>query len=595
MKHLITSALPYINGIKHLGNLVGSMLPADVYARFLRQNGEEVLFLCATDDHGTPAELAAAEERMPVAQYADKMHGVQRDIYKKFNLSFDHFGRTSSQENKDLTHHFCEKLNQNGLLEKKTIRQIYSIDDKRFLPDRYVVGTCPHCHKEGARGDQCDSCAKLLDPTDLINPRSAISGSSNLELRETSHLFLKQSALVKPLKEWIDSRREWSPLVRSVTNKWLAEGIRDRGITRDLDWGVKVNYPGLENKVFYVWFDAPIGYTSVAQEWAKADPGKRDWKQWWYDTKDDVRYTQFMAKDNIPFHTITYPCAVIGSGEPWKRVDVLKSFNWLAYNGGKFSTSQKRGVFLDQALEEFPADRYRYWLMANVPENSDSDFSWKSFADTNNKDLADVLGNFAVRTTKFIAARYNGVLPLAKPGPDEDKLMEDLDVGVRSYTDNLRKLEYRKAMKDLRGIWSAGNGYLSTKAPWKKIADQPEDAATAINTAANILRMIAVVSKPIIPDTAEEIAKLFPAGQMDWSWPKGVDTTSLYRVQAGEPVNSAPILFEKIPAERVAALEAKYAGKNAAAMFAAQASTVGVKPSVIPKHPRGSSAPGGVQ
>ncbi|MDD3287506.1 MAG: methionine--tRNA ligase, partial [Alphaproteobacteria bacterium] len=449
-KHLITSAFPYINGIKHLGNLVGSMLPADVYARFLRQSGEDVLFICATDDHGTPAELGAIEEHMPVADYCDKQHALQASIYERFALSFDFFGRTSSPENAALTRHFCESLEEQGLIERRTIKQIYSIEDQRFLPDRYIVGTCPHCNNDGARGDQCESCSAMLDPEELIDPRSAISGSSNLEVRETDHLFLRQSAQIEELEEWLKTRDNWSPLVNSIAQKWLREGLRDRCITRDLDWGIKVNKEGLEDKVFYVWFDAPIGYISATQQWANQSPNERNWREWWCDDKN-VSYVQFMAKDNIPFHTISFPCTLLGSNEPWKTVDNLKGFNWLTYDGGKFSTSQKRGVFLDQALEEFPADYFRYWLLANAPESSDSDFSWKSFAQVVNKDLADVLGNFVVRTIKFVENKYEGVVPPAENiGEPEKQLIADLNAEIGNYSKNLQAMEYRKAMRSLR-------------------------------------------------------------------------------------------------------------------------------------------------
>ncbi|MEN8445772.1 MAG: methionine--tRNA ligase, partial [Cyanobacteria bacterium J06555_13] len=372
MRYLITSALPYINGIKHLGNLVGSMLPADVYARFLRQEGEEVLYICATDEHGTPAEIAALENDLDVAEFCTRQYEKQADIYKKFGLSFDYFGRTSSPEQKELTQYFYRSLEEQGFIEQRETSQVYSIADERFLPDRYVEGTCPNCGYDRARGDQCENCTKMLSPTDLINPRSAVSGSTDVEVRTSRHLFLQLDKLSDDVRSWVDKQTEWPNLTKSIAYKWLDEGLQSRGITRDLKWGVPVPKEGFEDKVFYVWFDAPIGYVSATKAWGESTGA--DWKSWWYDAKD-VNYTQFMAKDNLPFHTIMWPATILGTREPWKMADYIKGFNWLNYYGGKFSTSSKRGVFLDQALEIAPADYWRYMLMASAPESSDSAFT----------------------------------------------------------------------------------------------------------------------------------------------------------------------------------------------------------------------------
>ncbi len=334
-RHLITSALPYVSGIKHLGNLAGSLLPADVHARFLRQCGKEVLFICATDEHGTPAELAARAAGLPVAEYCRRQHDLQADIYRRFGLSFDHFGRTSSARNRALTQHLYQRLDAAGLIEERVIRQYFSPTDGRFLPDRYVVGTCPHCGNPRARGDQCEACTRVLDQTDLVGARSALSGARDLELRATRHLFLRQSALAGEIGRWVEGQTEWPPLVIGIARAWLAAGLLDRCITRDLEWGIPVPRPGFEGKVFYVWFDAPIGYIAATQDWADADPERRDWRRWWWgdQAECDVRYVQFLGKDNVPFHAVSFPATLIGSGEPWKLVDVIKGFNWLTYEG----------------------------------------------------------------------------------------------------------------------------------------------------------------------------------------------------------------------------------------------------------------------
>src|SRR5262245_23683276 len=281
-RHLITSALPYINGVKHLGNLIGSMLPADVYARYLRARGQTVLCLCATDEHGTPAELAALEAGLDVAEYCRIQHQVQADLGRRFHLSFDHFGRSSSPQNHDRTRYFARRLEEQGLIEERATRQIYSRADGRFLPDRYVIGTCPHCGFDRARGDQCENCTRVLDPVDLLSPRSSISGSTDVEVRESRHLFCKLPALAPAMREWIGHQSDWPPVTVSIALKWLDEGLQDRGITRDLRWGVPVDRPGFAGKVFYVWFDAPIEYIAATREWADLDQPARDWKSWWY-------------------------------------------------------------------------------------------------------------------------------------------------------------------------------------------------------------------------------------------------------------------------------------------------------------------------
>ncbi|HEX4271470.1 MAG TPA: methionine--tRNA ligase, partial [Rhizomicrobium sp.] len=391
---LITSAIPYVAGVKHLGNLVGSMLPADIFARYCRSRGYDTLAICATGEHGAPVELAALEEGTPVADYAAKWHGVQKELGDRFALSWDNFGRSSSPQNHELTLHFARALWKNGWLELRTTKQAYSATDARFLPDRYVIGTCPHCGYDRARGDQCENCTRVLDPIDLIKPRSAVSGAQDIEIRDSTHLFLKQSQFADKLRAWIDSHKaDWPQLVTSIAYKWLDEGLQDRGITRDLEWGIPVPDDiadgKLKGKVFYVWFDAPIEYIASTKEWAdknkKGDAGK-DW--WFGDKAKDVTYWEFMGKDNVPFHTVGFPVTIMASGEPWKLVDRLKGFNWLNYDGGKFSTSGKRGIFMDTALEVAPADYWRYYLMANAPESSDSNFTWEHFAGTINKDLA---------------------------------------------------------------------------------------------------------------------------------------------------------------------------------------------------------------
>ncbi|UYV36282.1 methionine--tRNA ligase [Rhodobacteraceae bacterium D3-12] len=565
-RHLITSAIPYINGIKHLGNLIGSQLPADLFARFQRARGNEVMFLCATDEHGTPAELAAAKAGKPVAEYCAEMHAVQAKIADGFGLSFDHFGRSSSPQNHALTQHFAGCLADAGLIREVSEKQVYSHTDKRFLPDRYIEGTCPNCGYENARGDQCENCTKQLDPTDLINPRSAISGSTDLEVRETKHLYLKQSQMRDKLNEWIDSKSDWPVLTTSIARKWLndGDGLQDRGITRDLDWGIPVkrgadDWPGMEGKVFYVWFDAPIEYIACAQEWADAGTG-RDWERWWRTDKgaDDVTYTQFMGKDNVPFHTLSFPATILGSGEPWKLVDYIKSFNYLNYDGGQFSTSQGRGIFMDQALEILPADYWRWWLLSHAPESSDAEFTWENFQVSVNKDLADVLGNFVSRVTKFCRSKFGETVPSGGTyGAKEEALITELTTRIRAYETFMETMDVRKSAQELRAIWSAGNEYLQDAAPWATFKEDPEQAGAQIRLALNLIRLYAVLSSPFIPDAT---AKLLSAmNTLDTEWPDDV-AAALAALPEGHAFSVPDNLFSKITDDQREDWASRFAG-----------------------------------
>lgn len=549
-RYLVTSALPYINGVKHLGNLVGSMLPADVYARYLRQRGEEVLAICATDEHGTPAELAALEAGEPVERYCAEQHEIQYRLGERWGLSWDHFGRTSSRDNALLTQHFAQRLMDNGFLEERVTRQVFSVDDDRFLPDRYVIGTCPYCGYERARGDQCENCTRVLDPTDLVDARSAVSGSTNLEVRESKHLFLLQSKLAEQIRAWVDTRTEWPPLTKSIAYKWLDEGLSDRGITRDLKWGVPVPFPGFGDKVFYVWFDAPIGYIGASAEWSERHPA-HDWRSWWYGA-DDVEYVQFMGKDNVPFHTVSFPATLIGSGEPWKLVDQIKSFNWLNWYGGKFSTSQGRGVFMDTALELLPADVWRYVLMANAPESDDTNFTWEILATSVNKDLAGNVGNFVNRVLRFTASRFGEEVPDGgTPGEHETWLAAELQGRLGAYTRHMNELSFRKAVHELRSIWALGNQYLDRTVPWERIKEDRDAAALALRTSINLARLDLALAAPLMPRVVANALDNLGAYDALRSWPADA-SAELHALPAGHAFAVPPVLFEKVTDDQIA-------------------------------------------
>ena len=566
-RYLITSALPYINGIKHLGNLVGSMLPADVFARYQRARGHEVLFICATDEHGTPAELAAAEAGQDVAAYCAEQHRLQAEVSSRFGLSFDHFGRSSSRRNHELTQHFAARLEDEGLIEERTEPQIYSAVDGRFLPDRYVEGTCPKCGFERARGDQCDNCGSTLDPTDLIAPRSKISGSTDLETRETNHLYLLQDRMQDGIRAWVDAAEDWPPLARSIAYKWLDEGLMPRAITRDLAWGIPVARdgkvrPGYENKVFYVWFDAPIEYIGATREWADATGG--DWQRWWRTDQgaDDVTYVQFMGKDNVAFHTVSFPATMLGSREPWKLVDRLKAFNWLNWYGGKFSTSENRGVFMDQALALHPADTWRWYLMSNAPESSDASFSWEQFRTTVNGDLVNVLGNFTNRILSFAGTRFEGRVPDdGEAGDDERRLARELRAHLTEIETHHEAMEFRKAAAATRALWAAGNEYLTRAAPWTAIKTDPARAAVAVRTGLSLIALFARVAAPMIPDSAGKMLASVGAGSAsDAGWPDGDAAGWLDALPRGAAVANPGPMFARIDDELLAQWETNFPG-----------------------------------
>ena len=561
-KILITSALPYINGVPHLGHMVGCLLPSDVYARFMRMTGNEVLYICGNDEHGTASEVGALKENMPVQEYCDKYHARHAQTYADFNLSFDYFGRTSSEQNKEMTYHIFEQLDKNGFIEERIMKQVYSVDDEMFLADRYITGTCPHCGYEKARGDQCENCTKVLEPTDLINARSTISGSTNLEVRETKHLFLNLPKIEQKLTEWLKTKEAfWPDVAYSIAKKWLKEGLQPRCITRDLKWGFPVNKAGYEGKVFYVWFDAPIGYIGITKQWSDEKPNERNWKDWWLNAKD-VRYVEFMGKDNVPYHSITFPATLLGTGEDWTKVDFLKGFSYLTFEGGKFSKSEHRGVFAEDAVKEFPADYWRYWLMANAPEASDSSFTFESFVGTINKDLNGVLGNFAQRVMKMTASKLGSFVPQGGDLEDADKeLISALQNRVNDYLKYMNELEFRKAVNELRAIWVEGNNYISSTEPWTVIKTNEKRAATILRLCLNLVRIYAILSAPLIPETSEKMLAKFGLKPQDMPTLKNFNVAEqINTLKAGTPFEVGEALFERITPEKATELQQKYGG-----------------------------------
>lgn len=569
---LITSALPYINSVKHLGNLAGSMLPADIYARAMRLMGHEVLYICATDEHGTPAELAAQAAGMDVATYCTQMHKAQKEAGTDFDLSYDYFGRSSACSNHKLTQHFAHVLEDKGLIEERVSRQVYSVADQRFLPDRFVEGTCPNCAYEKARGDQCDNCGRLLDPVDLIDPYSAVSGSRDVEIRKTNHLYLKQSELSDRLRDWVNAAKGWPVLASSIALKWLDEGLRDRPITRDLSWGVPVTdrngniRKGFEGKVFYVWFDAPIEYIAATQDWAEETGG--DWARWWRTDEgaEDVHYVQFMGKDNVAFHTLSFPTTLIGSEEPWKLVDQLKAFNWVTWYGGKFSTSENRGVFMDEAIEIALGDCWRWHLTANAPESADTAFTWEDFQSSVNSGLANVLGNFINRITKYTASKFESKVPAGGAyGEAEAWVISELQTRIPRLIGYYEAHEFRKATNETRAIWAAGNEYLTRAAPWTHYKTDAHRAAVGVRVGLNLAALFGILAQPIIPRSAVKILDAFGIPEENRTWNFGDFSEIPDLVDAlpnGLSISVPDALFTKIEDTDIAIWKKRFGGEN---------------------------------
>lgn len=532
-KYLITSALPYVNGELHIGHLVGCWLPSDVYARFCRARGRDVLYICGADEHGTPAIVGAAKENMPIKEYNDKYYEKHLRAVSDFKLSFDLYGRTHTPEQEKLIHELFKRLEDEGLIEERETVQPFSVDDNMFLADRQLEGTCPKCGYEKARGDQCDNCSATYEATELLNPHSTISGSTNIEMRPTKNLFFLASKVEDDWRKWLKEHApKWSKTASAIAMGWANEGLRDTSITRDLSWGIPVNKPGYENKVFYVWFDAPWGYVSISQ--AATD----DWESWW--KNDDCFYAQFMGKDNVKFHSVFFPEQQLAMNDNWKTVDMLKSMNFLNFEGGKISKSTGNGIFLDEALTIAPSDCWRYTLMASAPETDDTDFTMARFADIVNKDLNGMLGNFVSRVCKLSNKNFGDVVPNGN-GIDKD-LANKINEKLTDLTNALDKCEFRDAVFALRSLWAIANEYMTVKEPWALVKNGDMDgAAVALNECFQMIDLFARVSAPFIPDAAEKIQNIFEI-KHDLSWP----TKYEHRVANGEKFVVPENLFNRI-------------------------------------------------
>ncbi len=554
-KYLITSALPYVNAVPHIGNFIGSVLPADVYARFARARygAENVLFVCGADAHGSPIIISAKKENMPVADLVKKYHSLHAKIFNDFNVSFDGgYGTTHTPEQTELVHELFNSLEKNGFVEEKTTIQPYSVDDEMFLADRQIEGTCPKCGHEKARGDQCDKCGELLDPADLINPYVAESGSRNIEMRETKNLFYRADKVKADVEKWFNKTAEkngWSKYAIGATKKYLSEDIPNPSITRDLPWGIPVNKPGYEDKVFYVWFDAPWGYISISQN------ANKKWADWWHGG-ENCHYVQFMGKDNIKFHSLFFPGQEFAWADGnWKKVDVLKGFSFLNFEGDKISKSANHGIFLDQAISDAPADCWRYALMSSAPETDDTDFTIQRFADIVNKDLNGMLGNFVSRVCKITEKNFGLKIPKFEKGFETP--IEKMNELLHELTSALDACEFRKSIVALRSMWAIANEYMSEKEPWALVKNgNLSDAGAVLNECFQMIDFFARVSAPFIPDAAAKIQSVFTV-KRDLSWPKEFE----WRINDGEGFIVPENLFSRIDDDKIAAMTEKYVKK----------------------------------
>ncbi len=546
-RYLVTSALPYANGPIHLGHLAGAYLPADIFVRYLKLKGADVIFICGTDEHGVPITIRAEKEGVSPREIVDRYHKLIKESFEGMRIDFDNFSGTARPHHYEMSQKFFLNLLENGHLSVKTEKHFYCPKCKRFLPDRYVIGKCPHCGYERARGDQCEKCGKLLVPQQLIDPKCAICGSTPVE-KETKHWFFKLQDFSDKLKEWLKSKTHWRKNVREFSLGWIKEGLKERAITRDLDWGVPVPLEEAEGKVLYVWFDAPIGYISSTVEWAERIGKPDEWKKYWQE--EGTKIVHFIGKDNIPFHAIIWPAMLMGQKEHYNLPWDIPANEYLTLEGEKISTSLNWAVWVNEYLEEFPPDPLRYFLSANMPETKDADFSWKAFQKRNNDELANILGNFANRVLKFIQSRFVGAVPEvveSKVSELERRVFDDVKNTLSKMLVALERYEFRKATEEMMNIARLGNKYFDEGKPWVWIKEDREKAGVVINTCVQILRVLAVAMYPFMPDSAVKLWKML--GEKDSITDERWEGLVEKRIEAGRKLPEPEVLFTKVPDE----------------------------------------------
>ena len=534
-RHLITSALPYANGPIHIGHLAGVYIPSDIYTRYLRLKGEDVLSICGSDEHGVPITLKARNEGIAPQQVVDRYHELNKKAFEDFGIAFDIYSRTSNKVHYQTASDFFLKLYKKGDFIEKTSSQYYDEEAGCFLADRYIMGTCPHCGNENAYGDQCEKCGTSLSPNDLINPRSTISGSKPV-LRDTLHWYLPLDKYEPWLKKWIlEDHKEWKTNVYGQCKSWLDQGLQPRAVSRDLDWGVPVPVEGAAGKVLYVWFDAPIGYISATRELTK------EWEKYWKDP--ETRMIHFIGKDNIVFHCIIFPAMLKAEGS-FILPDNVPANEFLNLEGDKISTSRNWAVWLHDYLEEFPGkqDVLRYALCANAPETKDNDFTWKDFQSRNNSELVAILGNFVNRTLVLTSNYYTGSVPeRGTTGKYDDEVLGSIGKICRSVGSNLEAFRFREALKEAMNLARLGNKYLADTEPWKIIKSDPSRVETIMNISLQITANLSIIFDPFLPFSMKKLREWIGLGKYSWN-----DSGNTDILKKGDKVNKAELLFEKI-------------------------------------------------
>lgn len=549
-RYTVTAALPYTNGPIHIGHLAGVYVPSDIYSRFLRLQGRDVAFICGSDEHGVAISMKAKKEGIAPQQVIDKYHAIIKKSFEDFGITFDNYSRTSAEVHHKTASEFFRKLYDEGKFIEETTEQLYDGEAQQFLADRFVTGTCPKCDNEEAYGDQCEKCGTSLNATDLINPKSTISGSKPV-LKETKHWFLPLQDYEAFLKKWIltEHKKDWKPNVYGQVKSWIDDGLRPRAVTRDLDWGIPVPVKGAEGKVLYVWFDAPIGYISSTIEWAERE-GK-DWKPYW--KSEDTKLVHFIGKDNIVFHCVIFPAMLKAEGS-YILPDNVPANEFLNLEGNKLSTSKNWAVWLHEYLEEFPGqqDVLRYVLTANAPETKDNDFTWKDFQARNNNELVAIFGNFINRVAVLTQKYYDGIIP--QPGDFNERdiqVLNELKAYPNVIADSIEKYRFREAQNELMNVARLGNKYLADEEPWKTIKTDEERTKTVMFVALQIAAALAVLSEPFLPFTSAKLKSILAvANSLSWNDITKISTSEM-PLSSGRQIGEPELLFSKIEDEQI--------------------------------------------
>jgi len=542
-KILVTSAWPYINVTPHLGNLVGSVLSADVAARYYRLRGDDVLMVSGSDEHGTPIEVEALKQGITPKELTDRNHAYVAELFRRWDASFDNYTRTENPVHKKFVQALLMKIYERGYIFSEETQMLYCESDKRFLPDRFVEGKCPYCGYEHARGDQCDRCGRLLETTFLAEPRCVICGNAPV-VKTTTHWYIDLSRLADQLCEYIQDNKQLPPNAKNFSLNWIKEGLKPRAVTRDVEWGIPAPFPGAEGKTIYVWVEAVLGYVSATIEYCQRVGKPELWQEFWFNK--DTRTLFFVGKDNIPFHTIILPALLLASGEGYNLPWNVSATEFLQFKGEKASKSRRIGIWIDEALELFPVDYWRFFLVATRPEAKDSNFSWEFFVDKINADLNDTFGNFVHRTLTFINSRFDGAVPQAERLAAEDEaVLQAIREKVDTMAEEFEAAKLQSAANTLISLSRVGNQYLNEKEPWNLLKTDKAKAAAVLYVAAQVVQALAVASAPIMPSTAEQLWRTLglQGSVCECKWSEAV-----VPLQAGHKIARAKPLFRKIDA-----------------------------------------------